>query len=269
MDKVGPKTAANGCTSTGSLDGLVANAHAIKGAVGENLRKRCHGLRQHASWSRSATTASWGRSSNRSNRWPAQPQDTERLRELYERYEFKVWLREIDNTTVANALNGGAVNGEPPPTQARPDVEYETVLSYEQLEAWLTKIGSADLTSIDTETTSLDPIAAELIGLSLPPNPARVLHPLASLYRGPKQLAAGRRARAASTVARKPASTLGHNMKYQMHAFANRGIWLAGIAHDVRLQSYVLDAHRNHDVEFAERHWAQDADLRRGLRQGR
>ena len=148
--------------------------------------RRCHGCRRRASWSRSATTATWGRSSNRSNRWPCNRKTPKRLRELYERYEFKVWLREIDNAAVANALNGGAVNGEPPPTQARPDVEYETVLSYEQLEAWLTKIGSADLTSIDTETTSLDPIAAELVGISLSTEVlARVLHPArASLYAG-------------------------------------------------------------------------------------
>ena len=131
-------------------------------------------------------------------------------------------------------------------------------MSYEQLEAWLTKIGSADLTSIDTETTSLDPIAAELVGISLSTESLRACYiPLAHRYAGaPKQLPLDDVLEQLRPWLESPHQRkLGHNMKYQMHAFANRGIRLAGIAHDTQLQSYVLEAHRNHDVDsLAERH---------------
>ena len=258
VDKVGPKTAAKWLHEYGSLDGLVANAHAIKGAVGENLRKALPWLPTARKLVTIRDDCNLGQEFESIESLAVQPQDTERLRELYERYEFKVWLREIDNAAVTNALDSGAVNGAPPPTQARPDVEYETVLSYEQLEAWLTKIGSADLTSIDTETTSLDPIAAELVGISLSTESLRACYiPLAHRYAGaPKQLPLDDVLEQLRPWLESPHQRkLGHNMKYQMHAFANRGIRLAGIAHDVQLQSYVLEAHRNHDVDsLAERH---------------
>ena len=141
---------------------------------------------------------------------------------------------------------------------ARPDVHYETMLSYEQLEAWLAKIGSADLTSIVTHTTSLDPIAAELVGISLSVEALHACYiPLAHRYAGaPKQLPLEDVLEQLRPWLESPHQRkLGHNMKYQMHAFANRGIELAGIAHDTQLESYVLEAHRNHDMDsLAERH---------------
>jgi DNA polymerase I len=258
VEKVGPKTAAKWLHEYGSLDGLVANAKAIKGAVGENLRKALPWLPTARKLVTIRDDCNLGQEFESIESLAAQPPDTEKLRELYSQYEFKVWLREIDNAAVAKAINGGAVNGEPPPAQARPDVEYETILSYEQLEAWLNRIGSADLTSIDTETTSLDPIAAELVGISLSTESLRACYiPLAHRYAGaPKQLPLDDVLEQLQPWLESPHQRkLGHNMKYQMHAFANRGIRLAGIAHDTQLQSYVLEAHRNHDVDsLAERH---------------
>ena len=119
VDKVGPKTAAKWLHEYGSLDGLVANAHAIKGAVGENLRKALPWLPTARKLVTIRDDCNLGQEFESIESLAVQPQDTERLRELYERYEFKVWLREIDNATVANALNG-AVNGEQRHTQARP-----------------------------------------------------------------------------------------------------------------------------------------------------
>ncbi len=141
---------------------------------------------------------------------------------------------------------------------ARPAVDYETILSYEQLEVWLAKIGSADLTSIVTHTTSLDPIAAELVGISLSVEALHACYlPLAHRYAGaPKQLPIEDVLEQLRPWLESPHQRkLGHNMKYQMHALANRGIRLAGIAHDTQLESYVLEPHRNHDVDsLAERH---------------
>lgn len=260
VDKVGPKTAAKWLHEYGSLDNLVANAQAVKGAVGENLRKALEWLPTARKLVTIRNDCDLGQEFVSIESLAVQPQDVEKLRELYARYEFKAWLREIDSAAVAKALNDGTANGEllPSSALARPDVDYETILSYEQLEAWLARIGSADLTSIVTHTTSLDPIAAQLVGISLSVEALHACYiPLAHRYAGaPKQLPLEEVLEQLRPWLESPHQRkLGHNMKYQMHAFANRGIRLAGIAHDTQLQSYVLEAHRNHDVDsLAERH---------------
>ena len=259
VDKVGPKTAAKWLHEYGSLDDLIANAQKVKGAVGENLRKALPWLPTARKLVTIRDDCDLGHELESIDALAVQPQDIERLRELYTRYEFKPWLRELDSAAVTAAMNGGAVGGEAAPSpQTRPDVEYETVLSYEQLEAWLAKIGSADLTALDTETTSLDPIAAKLVGTSLSVELLSACYlPLAHRYPGaPKQLPLDDVLEQLRPWLESPHQRkLGHDMKYQMHAFANHGIRLAGIAHDTQLQSYVLEPHRNHDLDsLAERH---------------
>ena len=146
VDKVGPKTAAKWLHEYGSLDDLIANAQTVKGAVGENLRKALPWLPTARKLVTIRDDCDLGHELESIDALAVQPQDIERLRELYTRYEFKPWLRELDNAAVTAAMNGGAVDGDAAPSpQTRPDVEYETVLSYEQLDAWLAKIGSADL----------------------------------------------------------------------------------------------------------------------------
>ena len=259
VEKVGPKTAAKWLHEYGSLDQLIANAASVKGAVGENLRRALPWLPTARQLVTIRDDCDLGQEFESVDALAVQPQDTEKLRELYTRYEFKPWLRELDNAAVTSAINGGVVDAElPPSAENRPDVKYETVLSYEQLEAWLAKIGSADLTSIDTETTSLDPIAAQLVGTSLSVEPLSACYvPLAHRYAGaPQQLPLDDVLEQLRPWLESPHQRkLGHDMKYQMHAFANHGIRLAGIAHDTQLQSYVLEPHRNHDLDsLAERH---------------
>jgi DNA polymerase I len=259
VEKVGPKTAAKWLHEYGSLDELIANAPSVKGAVGDNLRKALPWLPTARKLVTIRDDCDLGAELESIDALAVQPQDVETLRELYTRYEFKPWLRELDNAAVTAAMNGGAVLGETAPSaQTRPDVEYETVLSYEQLEVWLTKIGSADLTSLDTETTSLDPIAAQLVGISLSVEaPSACYVPLAHRYAGaPTQLPLDEVLEQLRPWLESPHQRkLGHDMKYQMHAFGNRGLRLAGVAHDTQLQSYVLEPHRNHDLDsLAERH---------------
>ncbi len=262
VDKVGPKTAAKWLHEFGSLDQLIANAQTVKGAVGENLRKALPWLPTARKLVTIRDDCDLGHEFVSIDALAVQPQDVEKLRRLYTRYEFKPWLRELDNSAVTAAMDGGAVDSElTPSAQTRPNVEYETVLSYEQLEAWLAKIGAADLTSIDTETTSLDPLAAQLVGTSLSVESLNACYlPLAHRYAGaPKQLPLDDVLEQLRPWLESPHQRkLGHNMKYQMHAFANHGIRLAGIAHDTQLQSYVLEPHRNHDLDsLAERHLAR------------
>ena len=135
---------------------------------------------------------------------------------------------------------------------------YETILTAQQLEGWLEKISGAALVSLDTETTSLDPMAARLVGISLAIEPGHAAYvPLAHNYAGaPQQLdceAVLRKLKPWLEDAR--SHKLGQNLKYDAHVFANHGIRLAGIAHDTLLQSYVLESHKPHNMDdLAARH---------------
>ncbi|MEH6435233.1 DNA polymerase I, partial [Massilia sp. DD77] len=136
--------------------------------------------------------------------------------------------------------------------------EYETILTDEQLDKWLALVDAAELTSVDTETTSLDPLAAEMVGISLSVEAGKGAYiPVAHRYAGaPDQLAREHvleRMRPWLENPDKP--KLGQNLKYDMHIFANHGVQLKGIVHDTLLQSYVFESHKPHDMDtMAMRH---------------
>ncbi|MGH6609020.1 MAG: DNA polymerase I [Burkholderiaceae bacterium] len=254
VDKVGPKTAAKWLTEYGSLEGVVENAQQIKGAVGDNLRKALPWLSTARKLVTIRDDCDLGDEFGSLDALAVQPQDVAKLREMYERYEFKGWLRDIDSAAVSKAIAGQA----PPVTAAKPSVEYETVLTHEQLESWLAKIGSAELTAIDTETTSLEPMTAQLVGISLSVEPSRACYiPLAHRYAGaPAQLVLDDVLEQLRPWLESPHQRkVAQNSKQQTHVFANHGIRLAGIVHDTELQSYVFEPHRTHDLDsLAERH---------------
>ncbi|HXY22317.1 MAG TPA: DNA polymerase I, partial [Burkholderiaceae bacterium] len=135
---------------------------------------------------------------------------------------------------------------------------YECVLTSEQLATWIERISSAELTSIDTETTSLDPMTAELVGISLSVRAGEACYiPLGHRYPGaPVQLERALVLERLGPWLRSDRHLkLGQHSKYDTHIFANAGVQVAGIAHDTLLQSYVIEAHRPHDLEsLAARH---------------
>ena len=135
---------------------------------------------------------------------------------------------------------------------------YETVLTAEQLDAWLQKINAATLTAVDTETTSLEPLRARVVGISLAVEAGHAAYiPLDHRYAGaPQQLGVEAvLAKMKPWLENAAALKLGQNLKYDTHIFANHGVHLAGIQHDTLLQSYVLESHRSHDMDsLAERH---------------
>ncbi|HXF45421.1 MAG TPA: DNA polymerase I, partial [Burkholderiaceae bacterium] len=146
----------------------------------------------------------------------------------------------------------------PAPHSAPAQVHYETVLTEAQLDDWLRRIHAAELTCIDTETTALDPMAARLVGIALAVEPLSACYiPLAHRYAGaPQQLPLeATLARLKPWLESERHKKVGQHLKYDAHVFANHGIALAGIAHDTLLQSYVLEAHRRHDLDdLAQRH---------------
>ena len=123
-------------------------------------------------------------------------------------------------------------------------LEYETVLDDAALERWIARIEAAPLVSFDTETTSLDPMAAEIVGLSLSVEPGKACYvPLAHRYAGaPDQLSREHvLARLRGWMESADHAKVGQNLKYDMHVLENHDIRLAGVAHDTLLQSYVLE----------------------------
>ncbi|HSD99490.1 MAG TPA: DNA polymerase I [Burkholderiales bacterium] len=279
VEKVGPKTAVKWLSQYGTLDNVVQHATEIPGVVGENLRKSLDWLpKARALLSIKCDVDLPVEPGDLALR----PRDAARLAELFERFDFKSWKRELEgdaqsaggqaresDASRAVAVASGRApqlasdsSAAVPPalseSKDQPPRNYETVLTEKQLEAWLKTLGKADLVALDTETTSLDPMKAELVGLSFAVEAGAAAYvPLAHRYAGaPQQLA-----RAAVLARMKPwledarRPKLGQNAKYDMHVLANLDIRLAGVAHDTLLQSYVLESHRPHDMDsLAARH---------------
>ena len=265
VEKVGPKTAARWLTEYGSLENLLQHAGQINGAAGENLRKAIEWLPTARALITVRTDADLSAQVSTLQALQTRPPDPEALRKLYERFEFRAWLKapEVQGGKGAAASGVAPIAQAAPAPEARPAihtpaVRYETVLTERQLDEWIGRIEAAALASLDTETTSLEPMAARLVGISLSVAEHEGCYiPVAHRYpAAPDQLALEHvvaKLRPWFESPRHPKA--GQNLKYDAHVLANHGISLAGIEHDTSLQSYVLEAHRGHDMDaLAERH---------------
>jgi DNA polymerase-1 len=254
--KCGPKTALKWLEQYGSLDEIVAHADEIGGVVGQNLRDHLGFL---PLGKKLVTVACDLSNLPEPSTLTTTPRDTATLRELYTRYQFRSWLGEIDGPEAAAAVPAREGLAATPVAPTSPvEVKYETVLSWPQFDAWLAKIEAAELTGLDTETTSLDSFAARIVGVSLSVKVGEACYiPLAHTAPG----VAEQLPRDAVLARLKPwLESAGHqkvlqNAKYDQHVFANHGIALAGIAHDTMLQSYVLESDKGHDLgQLCSRH---------------
>jgi DNA polymerase-1 len=189
-----------------------------------------------------------------------QPHDAAKLRQLYGRFEFRSWLKDIAEDKAAATIVVAAQDHNVEPEVPRQLVarDYETVLDNAAFERWLEALQRAELVCFDTETTGLDPMEARIVGLSFSIAPGRAAYiPLTHRYAGaPAQLPIDdvlqRLKPWFEDTTRKK---LGQNVKYDQHVLANYGIALAGVAHDTMLQSYVLESQRPHDMDsLAWRH---------------
>jgi DNA polymerase-1 len=263
VTKCGPKTAVKWLTEYGTLDNLIAHADEVKGAVGNNLRDALEWLPMGKQL---VTVKCDVPLDKRFDELVAPAADTEKLKALYERFGFRSLMRELTGESApkkeratSSVAQRDFSQPEPPQDLFQNDTSnYEALLTETQLEAWLAKLMAAPLVSIDTETTGLDPMVAQLVGISLSITPHEAAYiPLAHHYPGaPDQIGFDRALEILkpwleSTEHKK----LGQNLKYDQHIFANHGVALRGIAEDTLLQSYVLESHKPHEMgNLALRH---------------
>jgi DNA polymerase-1 len=255
VEKCGPKTALKWLSQFESLDGIVAHADEIKGAVGDNLRRALDFLpmarklvtvERHCDLTEHLTSIE--------ENLQSRPESREELRDVFTRHGFKTWLREVE---IADAVEGPETD-VPPALSVDHERHYETVQTWEQFDAWLQKINAAELTSFDTETTSLDPMTAQIVGLSLSVEAGHAAYvPLA--HRGPDAPVQLPRdevlARLKPWLESAEHKKVGQHLKYDEQVLANYGIEMRGVEHDTLLQSYVLESHRPHDMDnLALRH---------------
>jgi DNA polymerase-1 len=272
VSKVGPKTAVKWLQRYGSLEGVLAHAGAIEGVVGENLRQARGWLPTARFLVTVKTDGDLSAQAPSFDALRARAPDTEKLRELFTRWEFKTLLKEFgapprtglqldlgEAAGISAGAPAAAATSAAGPTDARSaPPRYETVLTQEQLETWLRRIDAAALTSIDTETTALDPMLARLVGISLSIATGEGCYiPLAHRFDGATEQLDfdATLAQLKPWLESKDHKKVGQHLKYDSHVFANHGVRLAGIAHDTLLESYVLEAHRPHNMDaLAQRH---------------
>ena len=291
VPKAGPKTANKWLAEFGNLDNLMANADQIKGVVGENLRATLSWLPQARQLITVKTDCDLSPHLPGLDDLHAKSEDAPLLRELFERYAFKTWLRDVEkqltspenqgSEAIAFDLAGSPISNiseensgvekkvrviASSPTkdlsQATRDSQdaierhYECVVDEAGLDKWLKKIESSALTAVDTETTSLDALAAELVGISLSVKPGEACYIPVAHRNGEAQLDRDVvLTRMKSWLESAEHLKVGQNLKYDAHIFANYGITLKGVAFDTLLESYVLESHMPHNMDsLAERH---------------
>jgi len=261
VEKCGPKTAAKWLGEYGDLETVIAHADDFKGRIGEHLRAALPRLPLNQSLVTIKTDVPLDAGpSELALRSP----DLEALRDLYARYGFRQALRELDSHGVA-VVNGRPARAEPahaaPASDSAPAApgDYETVLTPAQLDAWIARLDAADEFAFDTETDSLDPLRANLVGLSLSVEPGKACYiPLAHAYPdAPAQLDRDTTLTALRPLLEAPGKRkLAQNGKYDMHVLQRHGVAVAGFADDTLLEGFVLDAGlaRNDLDSLARRH---------------
>ncbi|WP_434982739.1 DNA polymerase I [Xanthomonas arboricola] len=287
VEKCGPKTAAKWLAEYDSLDGVIANADKIKGKIGDNLRAALPRLplnRELVTIKTDVTLASGPRALD------LREPNAETLAVLYARYGFTQALRELGGaaaqvglSTEPMPLGAAAASARTEPGRARgtgfvsgpasapvdldPALsapgQYDTILTQEQLDSWIARLRAAGQFAFDTETDSLDPLQADLIGLSVAAEPGQAAYlPFGHNFPGaPAQLDRAQALAQLAPLLTDPAvRKLGQHGKYDLHVMRRHGIALAGYSDDTLLESFVLNSgSARHDMDsLAKRYLGYD-----------
>lgn len=286
VPKVGPKTAVKWLTQYGSLDSVISHASEITGVVGENLRNALEWLPMAKKLVTIKTDCDL---TTHLPQWPElndlklAPPQAKGMVEFCEKFGFKGLVKTFGSNLAGQGLNAtteGEVKTSPgsltadaqeggedlfgelaPKPSTVIERHYECITTWAQFDAAFERVQSAQLVSLDTETDSLLPMMAKLIGISWSIEPGRAQYiPLGhDLELGQEQLNLEEvLARLKPWLGDPNAKKLGQHFKYDRHVFANHGIDVLGYVHDTMLQSYVLEVHRPHGLEsLGQRHLAR------------
>ena len=259
VPKCGPKTAVKWLQEYGSLKGIIEHADEIKGKVGENLRDSLSFLPLSYELATIKTDIELPVALADIEHDPV---DQQALLELYKEYEFRTWIAELEKALEGEgkAPELSSASGESQQEdQAARTVDYQTVQTEAQLNEWLEKLKTAELFAFDTETTSLNYMQAQVVGVSFAVEVGCAAYvPFGHDYLdAPEQLDRDWVLAQLKPILEDPAiKKVGQNLKYDKNVLVNHGIDLQGIAHDTMLQSYVLNSTANrHDMDtLAETH---------------
>ena len=236
VPKVGPKTAVKWLKQYESLDNLLEHADEVGGKIGDNLRNSVDDL----PLSRELVTIRCDLDLDLDlDDLEIHRPDNETLHDMYVDLEFRSWLDDM-------------AGGESAPEKKSSGADYQTVLSKKDFDAWLKKLKAADAFAFDTETTSLDYMAARAVGVSFAVNEGEAAYvPFGHDYAGaPKQLSEKQVLGSLKPLLQSAkVAKIGQNLKYDAHVLANHGIRMQGIADDTMLESYVLDSTQRHDMD--------------------
>ena len=247
VQKVGPKTAAKWIEEYGSVEALVERAHEIKGVAGENLRAAISQFPLTRELLTVKIDCDLATEVPEISVLAPRAPHREALIALFERYGFRSWLRDLTGEESRVPAGDTRVAPEAARPQAPAHTQYEMVTDWDGLQGWLDRARAAPCVALDTETTSLEPMLARLVGISLCIAPGQACYiPVA--HRGSQvqdQLPRSEVLAKMKAWLEDPTPTkLLHHAKYDTHIFANEGIDLQGVAHDTMLQAYVLESHR-------------------------
>lgn len=258
VPKVGPKTAAKWLTDYGTLDQLIKEADTLTGKVGDSFR----GALETLSLSRQLATIRCDLTLPMTiEELTLNSPDLERLERSLRRLEFNSWLRQIQHPSPTETT--------PKKQDALPRIDnpaYETVQTESELDGWIERLKAAEVFALDTETTSLDAIEAEIVGISFSVESGKAAYvPLAHKGEGSStQLDRSEVLKKLKPLFQDPLiGKVGQNLKYDLNVLLNHGITLRGIRHDTMLQSYVLDSTATrHDMDSLARHYLDQPTIR-------
>ena len=271
VPKCGPKTAVKWLLEYGSLDNLVAHVSEIKGVVGDNLRASLDWLPQAKALvtiKKDCDLDAYVHGLPALDSIAVGEQKQQALVKFYETYGFKGLVQSVQGAAPVVATEKPVTKSEPGLFD-EPDIEApvakqpsalvsETIFTWEAFDSWMAKLQAAELVALDTETTSLDDMRAQIVGISFSVKPGEAAYiPLTHDYPdAPVQLPRDEvLAKLKPWLQDSAKLKLGQHIKYDRHVFANHGIEVQGYAHDTMLQSYVLEVHKPHGLSsLADRH---------------
>jgi DNA polymerase-1 len=250
VPKVGAKTAAKWLNLYDSADGIIENSDEIKGKVGDSLRENVDQLRLSQDLATIREDLALDTAIPDLSPTAA---DTDRLRELYSHFELRSLLGQLDE---ANAQAAEPIDES---TETVADTNYETVLTWDAFDRWLEKIDTAELTAFDTETTGINYMEAEIVGLSLSVQDNEAAYiPLAHDFPGaPDQLPRNEvLEKLRDWLQDDNKKKVGHHLKFDAHILLRYDIALAGMQFDSMLESYVLNSvATRHDMDSVARQY--------------